>query len=256
MANNHTCTTVNYIIDGKNVSLNFIKTTASNLKILSFSRKYGKKTLKTVSASGEYGINASWFANAGDNHIMNLAFQNGVRQGYFLVESEIPQSEGHKLDGYYSSVGGSIIYYKNSAVSYAANETSADSNRVKGSTWVQGGLGLFLGHSDWKTMFAGENNGTSYLNGTATTHSALVVRTDTNMAYLMASANNLTVTQFRTAIMRTFGISDGTGNPNNPYVRGILLDGGGSTQLIGSSSTVTVSSSRAIPQMIALVNKN
>lgn len=253
MANNHTCTTVNYTIDGKSVSLSFIKTAASNIKIMSFSRKYGSKTKKTVSASGEYGINASWFANAGDNHIMNLAFQDGVRQGYFLVESEVPTSGGVKLDGYVNSVGASIIYYKNGNISYSANETSSDSSRVNGSTWVQGGLGLYLGHADWRDMFVSEENGPTYISG-ATHHSALVVRTDTNMAYLMASGNDLSVEQFRTAIMRTFALTDGTGNPNNPYVRGILLDGGGSTQLVGSS--VTVSSNRPIPQMVALVNKN
>jgi hypothetical protein len=54
--------------------------------------------------------------------------------------------------------------------------------------------------------------------------------------------------------MRTFALTDGTGNPNNPYVRGILLDGGGSTQLVGSS--VSVPSTRPILQIVALVNKN
>ena len=51
---NHTCDTLSYVIDGKTIRLSFIKTTVSNIKVLSFSRKYGKETLKTVSGSGEY----------------------------------------------------------------------------------------------------------------------------------------------------------------------------------------------------------
>lgn len=253
MAKNHTCTTVNYIIDGKPVSLSFIKTAAGNIKIMSFSRKQGRKTKKAVGPSGEYGINASWFANGGDNHIMNVAFQDGVRQGYFLDEKEVPASGGVQLDGYANSVGGSAICYKNGAVSCETDVTSSDNDSVAGSTWVQGGLGLYLGHADWRDLFVSEGNGAIYISGAAH-RSALVVKTDTNMAYLMASHDDLTVAQFRTAIMRTFVITDGGGNPDNPYVRGILLDGGGSTQLVGSA--VSLPSTRPIPQIVALVDKS
>lgn len=251
---NHTSDTLSYAINGKTVRLSFIKTAASNIKVLSFSRKYGTKTLKTVSASGEYGINASWFANGGDNHIMNIAFQNGVRQGYFLSESQVPKSGGKKLDGYTNTTGSSVIYCKSGKAYYAANVTDSTESRIQNCTWVQGGLGLFLGHSDWKEMFTSEGNGSLYINSGATLRSALAIKTDTNMAYLMASPDNVTVDEFRTAIMRTFGLTDGAGNPNNPYARAIMLDGGGSTQLLGSS--VSISSSRKIPQMLALVNKN
>ena len=250
---NHTCDTLSYVIDGKTIRLSFIKTTVSNIKVLSFSRKYGKETLKTVSGSGEYGINASWFANGGDNHIMNLAFQNGVRQGYFLSEDKVPTSGDLKLDGYTNTTGSSVIYCKSGKAYYSANVTSSTDSKIRNCTWVQGGLGLFLGHSDWREMFTIEVNGSLYISGTAE-RSALAVKTDTNMAYLMATSDKVTVEQFRTAIMRTFGLTDGAGNPNNPYARAIMLDGGGSTQLLGSS--VSISSSRLIPQMLALVNKN
>ena len=40
---NHTCDTLSYVIDGKTIRLSFIKTTVSNIKVLSFSRKYGKR---------------------------------------------------------------------------------------------------------------------------------------------------------------------------------------------------------------------
>ena len=151
---NHTCDTLSYVIDGKTIRLSFIKTTVSNIKVLSFSRKYGKETLKTVSGSGEYGINASWFANGGDNHIMNLAFQNGVRQGYFLSEDKVPTSGDLKLDGYTNTTGSSVIYCKSGKAYYSANVTSSTDSKIRNCTWVQGGLGLFLGHSDWREMFS------------------------------------------------------------------------------------------------------
>lgn len=50
------------------------------------------------------------------------------------------------------------------------------------------------------------------------------------------------------------GKRQGGGNPNNPYVRGILLDGGGSTQLIGSA--VSLSSTRPVPQIVAPADKS
>lgn len=58
----------------------------------------------------------------------------------------------------------------------------------------------------------------------------------------------MTVQNFRLAIMDNFSISEG-----DPDIwKGILLDGGGSTQLRGSD--IQVSSSRKVPQMIALAN--
>lgn len=78
--------------------------------------------------------------------------------------------------------------------------------------------------------------------------SALVVNINTNTAYLITAWNEVTVKNFRLAIMDNFSISEG-----DPDIwKGILLDGGGSTQLYGSD--VHVSSERKIPQMIALAN--
>lgn len=253
MANNHTCHLTTQSASGKSVTLKYISTPASNIKILSFSRKYGRKTIKTVKSSGEYGMNASWFDIYGDNHIMNLAYQNGVRQGFFLNDEEVPTVpavSGIRVDGYANSVGKSIIYYQNGLVQFATDVTSRYDSKVLDSTWVQGGAGLFFGYTDWATMF--DSEGTIYpTTGEATSRSALVVNTGGNMVYLVTTPSAATIKQFREAIMSNFAITEGDTNTD---WRGILLDGGGSSQLVGS--TVETFSTRPIPQMIALIDKN
>lgn len=70
----HTCYSETISQANGNVKLKYIKTSASNLKILSFSRETNEDdTRRTVSASGWYGMNGSWFDMNGDGHIMNLA---------------------------------------------------------------------------------------------------------------------------------------------------------------------------------------
>lgn len=248
MASKHFCHTATHNVNGTNVTLNYISTPASNIKVLSFSKKYGTNTKKTVKQSGEYGMNASWFAMNTDNHIMNLAYHNGVRQGFFRNDSDVPVVNGITTDGFTNSVGKSIIYYRNGNALFATNVSDSTHNKVVGSTWVQGGIGLYLGHSDWYEKFCidGENN---YATDTAA-RSALVINTVTSTAYLVTTSNSVTVEKFRAAIMANFLIEEG--NSNN-YWRAILLDGGQSTQLIGENLEVT--SSRPIPQMLALIDK-
>lgn len=240
----HSCYSEFISLSSGTVQLKYIKTAASNIKILSFSRKYQKKTLKTVSASGEYGMNGSWFAISSDNHIMNLAYQNGVRQGYFINDSEVTPVNGVMPDGFTNSVGSSLIYCKNGQVNYSSNVTSSSSSLVTGSTWAQGGIGLYLCNVNGYNKFVQEDS--TYATGTAA-RSALVANTNTNMVYLITTPTEVTVKNFRLAIMDNFAISEGA----QDIWKGILLDGGGSTQLLGSD--VQVSSSRSIPQMIALV---
>ena len=184
---------------------------------------------------------------------MNLAYQNGIRQGYFLNDDDVPEvtkDSGTKVDGFLNSVGKSIIYYRNGAVNFSTNVTSRYDNKVVGSTWVQGGAGLFFGYSDWADMFKAE--GTVYpVTGEVAPRSAMVINTVTNRVYLVTTSNSVTIKDFRKAMMQNFGITEGD---TNSYWRGMLLDGGGSTQLVGS--TVESLSNRPVPQMIALVNKN
>lgn len=259
MATYHLCTDDYYAIGGKSVRLVDISTAASNIKVLSFSRKSGTKARKTIVDSGEYGLNASWFKNnqkvsdsnsSADYHIMNLAYQNGVRQGYFINDNDVPAVNGTVTDGFSNSVGHSIIYYRNGKALFATNVTSHTDSKVTGSTWVQGGAGLFLGNTNWKAMITSEDAG-QYLSDADTRRSALAISTLTNRAYLIVCPDNVSVEDFRAAIMKRFQITEGT---TDHAWRAILLDGGGSTQLIGDGANVT--STRPVPQILALINKN
>lgn len=245
----HFCNTEIHTIGNKNIKLYHIHTTASNIKILSFSRKYGDKTKKTIQQSGEFGLNASWFAMNSDNHIMNLAYQNGVRQGYFLNDNDVPLVNNQRTDGFSNSLGKSIIYYRNGAVNYKTNVSSCSDSTVANSTWVQGGIGLYLGDANWFDKFVADGEG-CYTDDVSA-RSAMVVHTETNAVYLYACQDKLKVSEFRHAIMNSLDMVDGQART---AWKGILLDGGGSTQLIGR--TLTVPSSRPIPQMIALIDKN
>ena len=242
----HTCYSETISLSSGNVKLKYIKTPASNIKILSFSRENQKNdTRKTVTNSGWYGMNGSWFAINDDGHIMNLAYNNGVRQGAILSDADVPLSNDGKVDGFINSVGKSLIYYRHGQVMCDSGVSAAD-YRCTDSNWAQGGIGLYLCNTNGYQKFINDGEG-QYSRGVAY-RSALVVNINTNTAYLITAWNEVTVKNFRLAIMDNFSISEG-----DPDIwKGILLDGGGSTQLYGSD--VHVSSERKIPQMIALAN--
>lgn len=239
----HSCYTRTVTVNGNTITLKYIKTAASNIKVLSFSRKYGTETLKTLSAANEYGINASWFANGTDNHISNLAYQNGVRQGYFLDDDDVPVVNGVVTDGFTNSVGKSLIYSTGGKVYLAPNVPLANT-MCSSTTWAQGGIGLYLEYADGYDRFADEGDG--QFTGDRAARSAMVVDKATDQVYLVATADSVSVKNFRAAIIQNFSIEE------DSLWRGILLDGGGSTQLRGSN--VQISSARAVPQMVALIN--
>ena len=241
--NSHSCYSKTVTVSGTTIHLKYIKTSASNIKILSFSRKYGTETKKTVSASGEYGINGSWFAINTDNHISNLAYQNGVRQGYFLDDDEVPIVGDVRTDGFTNSIGKSLMHSTGGRV-YCAPNVPEVNTLCTLSTWAQGGIGLYLDDPDGYELFETEGEGL-YASGSAK-RSAMVADKDNDQVYLVATPDEVTVEKFREAIIKNFSIKEGS------HWLGILLDGGDSTQLRGSS--VRINSDRPIPQMIALID--
>lgn len=250
MAKNHTCAQNTYTINDKSVTLYEISTRANNIKIMSFSRATGgDKTAKTISASGEYGINASWFARnvEEDKHIMNLAYQNGIRQGYFLKDEEVPVIGGTVTDGFTNSVGKSAIFLANGALGFTSSIEFSSSSLVKNSTWLQGGINLFLGESNWSDKFAIESEG-EY--DSPANRSAMVADLVNDKVYLFAVAQIVSPETFRDAIMKRLSIQDGV--TTNKY-HGIMLDGGGSTQMAGE--TINIRSTRRIPQIVGLKDK-
>ncbi len=248
MAKSHTCAQNTYTISGKSVTLYEISTRSSNIKVMSFARKHNQaKMVKTLPESGEYGINASWFAIDGDKHIMNLAYQNGERQGSILDDSKVQVVEGVITDGFTNSVGKSAIFRANGVLGFSSNIVNSSSSLVSNSTWLQGGINLFLGDSDWSTKFNNEG-GSAYLSPAK--RSAMVADLMNDKVYLFAVTQNISPSTFRTAIMKRLSIQEG--NTAYKYF-GIMLDGGGSTQMAGD--TISILSTRPIPQIVGLNDK-
>ena len=248
MAKSHTCAQNTYTISGKSVTLYEISTRSSNIKVMSFARKHNQaKMVKTLPESGEYGINASWFAIDGDKHIMNLAYQNGERQGSILKDSDVREVHGVLSDGFTNSVGKSVIFRANGVLGFSSNIVNSSSSLVSNSTWLQGGINLFLGDSDWSTKFNNEG-GSAYLSPAK--RSAMVADLMNDKVYLFAVTQNISPSTFRTAIMKRLSIQEG--NTAYKYF-GIMLDGGGSTQMAGD--TISILSTRPIPQIVGLNDK-
>ena len=248
MAKSHTCAQNTYTISGKSVTLYEISTRSSNIKVMSFARKHNQaKMVKTLPESGEYGINASWFAIDGDKHIMNLAYQNGERQGSILDDVQVV--EGVITDGFTNSVGKSAIFRANGVLGFSSNIVNSSSSLVSNSTWLQGGINLFLGESGGETKLDIEREG---LYGGDARRSAMVADLTNDKVYLFAVTQGIPPATLRAVIMKRLSIQEG--NTTHRYC-GIMLDGGGSTQMVGATITLRSSINRPIPQIVGLNDK-
>lgn len=204
--------------------------------------------VKTLSASGEYGINASWFDINGDKHIMNLAYQNGERQGSILDDSKVQVVEGVITDGFTNSVGKSAIFRANGVLGFSSNIVNSSSSLVSNSTWLQGGINLFLGESGGETKLDIEREG---LYGGDARLSAMVADLTNDKVYLFAVTQGIPPATLRAVIMKRLSIQEG--NTTHRYC-GIMLDGG-STQMVGATITLRSSINRPIPQIVGLNDK-
>lgn len=248
MAKNHVCAKNTYTVNGKTVTLYEISTRSSNIKVMSFARKHNQaKMVKTLPESGEYGINASWFDINGDKHIMNLAYQNGERQGSILDDVQVV--EGVITDGFTNSVGKSAIFRANGVLGFSSNIVNSSSSLVRNSTWLQGGINLFLGESGGETKLDIEREG---LYGGDARRSAMVADLTNDKVYLFAVTQGIPPATLRAVIMKRLSIQES--NTTHKY-RGIMLDGGGSTQMVGATITLRSSINRPIPQIVGLNDK-
>ena len=248
MAKNHVCAKNTYTVNGKTVTLYEISTRSSNIKVMSFARKHNQaKMVKTLPESGEYGINASWFDINGDKHIMNLAYQNGERQGSILDDVQVV--EGVITDGFTNSVGKSAIFRANGVLGFSSNIVNSSSSLVSNSTWLQGGINLFLGESGGETKLDIEREG---LYGGDARRSAMVADLTNDKVYLFAVTQGIPPATLRAVIMKRLSIQES--NTTHKY-RGIMLDGGGSTQMVGATITLRSSINRPIPQIVGLNDK-
>jgi len=144
----------------------------------------------------------------------------------------------------------------NSWSSSGAESVSVDeTQRVSSSgTWAQGGISLSLGNSGWASIFTAEYSGLP-VTSKSTGRSAMIADVTSNLVYLIVTnTTDNTVTMLRSGIQSFLGISDGSSN--HPRCKGILLDGGGSSQLkakdMFNSSVSLTGDGRYLTQIIKL----
>ena len=223
------------------IELHILKTDASNIMFRNFKKK------QSLVDSIFFGVNGGFFG--GD--AINIAKCDGVNYG---------RTDNDNLGGGIITWDGSSLHcYNNSAM---RNVETVLSTNEKG-TWAQGGYSMFLGASDARERSLAEvnDNDRGYLTDPADGKTALVADMSTDTVYLIAARdendeNTITFTDFRRAIQYYLNIPEGS-TPSSRY-KGLMLDGGGSTQLRGkktNGSIVTVSTSgykRPLCQVIVM----
>ena len=241
MAANYTYKTHTY----GGTTLRIITTHASNIKLENTVENGAAKTVKNA---GEYGINGAFFVQYPqvegqyENMVLNIAYYNGK-----CLRTKVT----NRADAYTNDIGKGVIGWDDTKVRFDAIVTDADELDYvfDKNTWAQGGVALWLGFNNWREEYI-EQGGSI---GSDARRTAMVCNLKTDMIYLIITMSEVSVEDFRDAIQDFFGITDSL--VLDGTYRGIMLDGGGSTQMYFGSS-IDFSSGRAIPEIIAVRNKN
>lgn len=235
--------------------LHIITTHASNIRLLN-QRVNGRA--QTMKASGYCGINGAWFNSGTDQAILNIAVQDGACVG--------PGTQGSEN----VNVGSCIIAWDGTSAKFfrailnASTMLYAGSPYLQAGTWMQGGIGLWLGYNDWLTLYAAQDGGASmaYYNSGAARRTGLIAGqsgSGAGMVKLVVSNGALTVASFRAAMQAYLGITDGP--VMNMEYQAIMLDGGGSSEMVaknalGQTVVFPADQTRGIPEIITLKNPN
>jgi len=228
-------------------NLHIIETAPSNITLKNIQRT-------AVKNSGQYGVNGAFFTTNGPSNdyvFYNVATENGVALG--------PHSSGEANgSGGASKVGRGVIAYHNDALkmfdpAIRANETQALLGSTT-ATWMQGGVGMFLGDSNWK------NSDKWYFDlapsSVSSKRTAMVVNTSTKKVFLIVGlttdGSSKSIEAFRNALKTHFGISDSANGTS--VFKGLLLDGGESSSMraMANGGSQSFGGTRAINEMICL----
>ena len=237
-------------------AIHVLRTPASNIKLKNYN-KNNDRNLQKILDAGDYGVNGAFF-NAGDDAdlaILMIAMQDGnpvgpgnqgMNNGNTMCKSGIGWN-GTNLLGYQGSLS-------------SANTTG--SHFSSSGTWLQGGIGLYLGNGNWKNLMQSEFADQDYY-VESNLRTALVARLDDKKVDLIVSEFACTVADFREMIERYTGIAAYPTASSRFY--GIMLDGGRSSQMVvkkddGSvieapEALVTNLVMRKVAQVITLKNK-
>ena len=206
-------------------TLRIMKTHAKNIKLINNAADGGSN--KTIQQTGD-GINGAFFVRVPQergeyvNMLLNVAYYHG--KCLFTKDANYG-------DAYINNVGKGVIGWDGSSIEYNEdiNNASYLDYVVKSSSWAQGGIAMWLGSSNWESKFTEQNAG-NYIGNYTAKRSAMICELDgSKNIYLIATDTKVTVSKFRDAIQDYLNISD-SNTPSNDF-QGIMLDGGGSTQM-------------------------
>ncbi|KAF5053971.1 hypothetical protein [Oscillibacter sp.] len=216
------------------INLQIIKTAASNIKLIDLG---GNKNLKQ---SGYTGVNGGFFSwNSGN--ILSLA-----------------KCDGQVLCNSNNWLGAAAIYWNSKALNYINGERQLTASEIPGTlrsnTWAQGGYYMWLGANDAFNRAMNEVNQDDggYLTQTANGRTALVADIIHQNVYLIVTNSNNTFTTFCRAIEEYLGITPGS-VPSGQF-HGVMLDGGGSSQLCEKGTFIASGDQRMLHEAIVLRN--
>lgn len=236
--------------DGK--KLHIIKTPASNIRLINL---VGKKSLP---ASGYYGINGCFFSNHMLNIVMNAGGPIGPRMTISVegVARNIVDGEGIEWNGEGIVGWNGTSMFAQHGVHYAKDVVGAANE----SSWAQGGYSMFIGDARWESKLkaecAGYNLPDHYKSSTERT--VLVANLQLQQVYLIVSAvkSYFTWESMRAAVQDYLAITDSTTNFYENTIKGLFLDGGGSSQMYckgENGSIITINKeNRPLHEIIAL----
>lgn len=223
------------------IALHVIETSPANIILKNIKRT-------AVRNSGEYGINGAFFSMGVSDYLFyNIATNDGVAVG--------PDGSGEANgSGSSSKVGRAALVYHNNKLKLIDPAVRAETVQAQLGNpiakWMQGGINMDLGDSNWKSNWYFDYGPTT----TSTGRTAMVANTSTNKVYLIigVSTSAKSIETFRAALQSYFGITDST-NGTSIY-KGIMLDGGGSSSMraMVDGTAKNFGGTRAINEMVCL----
>lgn len=226
-----------------------MKVKASNIELHNYGY-HGNTDLKTLVSAGIIGMNGCFFGkNSSDKTTLNnIVYQGGVPLGSLTDNSDAKRNQ----------TGKAVIYWTGSLLKYADGISTVTDMTIPTakSSWIQGGIGLYFGKSNWETLMKNsmpeedwndlnDNNGKAY-------RTAMVADTAGKVVYLIACPKTkVTFSELRKDILSYLNVTESTASA----YKGITLDGGQSTQIrgyneLGVNGVESPLFARKVPQVI------
>lgn len=219
---------------------------AEDIELVNFGY-HGSRDVKTLTEAGIIGMNGCFFGNTSSNQttLNNIVYQSGKPLGSHTDDTDAKRNQ----------TGKAVIYWTGTALKYAENiSTSSDlSIPTAKNSWVQGGIGLYFGKTNWKTLMKNSMPAADWNDLSGTEYrTAMVAKTAAKDVYLFACPKTkVSFDDLRKDILKYFGVTETTASA----YKGIALDGGISTQIrgydkLGVNNIEKPLIGRAVPQVI------